>query len=202
MTTTKTKAKGKRSVYAPVRHAFLVQVTGGDGAVSVKPRMARVRLATKPVTLVLREEHVARSISLDGRGDTGRCAMAICTYGHAQSFPHNVEGHVDWQYSRAFIVSRVDSLGLPTECYAYEHTSEIARRQDAPARKSDGKTGQQLLLEKIRKDGPVMVTLKPYRQRSAPGRSGGRTLTGARDPLKARGARLRYAVAHLGAQPA
>lgn len=196
-----TKAKSKRSVFAPTRHAFLVQVRSGSGRVETRPKMAKVRPAKKPVTIILQAQHVERSITLHGAGDTGRCSMAICTYAHANNFPHPVEGHVDWQYSRAFVVSKTDSLGLPDECYVYEHSSSVARRQDAPPRKSDGKTGQQLLLEKIQKSGPILVTLRPYRERSDQGRSGrSRKNSGARNPLK-KGAQLRYAVAHLSAQP-
>lgn len=189
------------TVYAPVRHAFLVQVVTGSGRVEIKKKMAKVRRARKQVTLVLTAGHVERSIKLGGRGDTGKCAMAICTYDHAKNFPHRVEGHVDWQYSRAFVVSKCDTLGLPSECYAYEHDSNIARKQDTPPRKSDGKTGQQLLLERIRKNGPVLVTLRPYRQRSVEGRVGhNRKSTGVRSPFK-HGAGQRYLIANVGAQP-
>ena len=147
---------------------------------------------------MLTADHVRKSMKAHGAGSTSACAMAICTYNHADSFGHNVEGHIDFNYSRAFVVTKLDKQGLPSKCKVYEHNARnIARLNDTPG-------GQQKLLEMIQKDGPITVTLKPHRVRSEIGRSGKtRKPTGARDPLKGlKGAKLRYAVYKLGAMPA
>jgi hypothetical protein len=135
---------------------------------------------------------------LDGVGDTAKCSMAICAADHAAAFPHPVEGHIDWTYTRAFIVSKLSpKTGLPSECYVYDHTDGIARMNDTPG-------GQQRLLDALERDGERVIVLKPKRIRSRRGRSGrGRPITGRRDPAhRLRGAKLRYAVAARGRLPA
>ena len=186
-----------RSTFAPVRHPFLYEMQyPALDKFEVRKKFAKVRLAKKPVTMHLAEEHVLRSIKLGGVGNTAICSAAICTTQHADVFPHPVEGHIDFTYTRAFLVSKIDKIGLPVECYAYEHKHEDI------ARLNDTKGGQKKLLERIRRDGPIAITLTPYRQRSAPGRSGrGRVTTGRRTRVPAKGANLRYAVMKMGAYP-
>lgn len=193
MTTTKRKSRSK---FAKVRHPFLYKVFRADGTHKVKKAWAKVIHAKHAVDLVLTAEHVRKSIALKGVGDTSTCSVAVCTYNHADKFSHKIEGHVDWNYSRAFIVSKVDKFGLPCECVAYEHADEIAHLNDTPG-------GQQQLLRRIKRDGPITIRLKPIRIRSEEGRPGrNRKSTGKRDPLKQlKGAKLRYAMAQLGAQP-
>ena len=184
-----------RSKYAPVRHPFLYKVRLPDGSEITKKAMARVIRATTPVTLVLTEEYVLKSMKLHGVGNTATCSMAVCTYGHAAAFPHSVVGYTDWTYARCFIASKLDGQGLPCECYAYEHTDEVAKLNDT-------KNGQRKLLARIRKHGPITIELRPYRQRSEEGRSGrSRKATGARSAENRLGANLRYAVAQLGVLP-
>jgi hypothetical protein len=115
---------------------------------------------------------------------------------HAGAFPHPVEGHVDFQYARAFVVTKLDKYGLPSECRAYEHyRGDIAKLNDA-------RGGQKKLLNKLINDGPIDIRLMPYRKRSAIGRPGsGRRTTGARSRIPATGAKLRYAVMKMGAYP-
>ena len=187
----------RKSKVAPVRHPFLYRLETGNGASKVRKAWAAVEYTRTPVELKLTAAHVRKSMTAGGAGMTSSCSVAICTYAHADKFPHNVEGHIDFNYSRAFVVTRVDKNGLPSRCRVYEHNArDIARLNDTPG-------GQKKLLEKIERDGPITVTLKPHRVRSAVGRSGRtRGTTGARDPISGlKGAKLRYAVYKLGVPP-
>ena len=192
------KKRPKKSVYADVKHAFLYEMIYPNGKRKINKAWAKVRLAKKPVTLVLEPDHVRESITKDGIGNTAKCSVAVCTYHHADKFPHNVEGHTDFTYSRAFIVSKVDKIGLPSECYVYEH------RADHLAKLNDSPSGQQKLLKQLEDDGPLVIELKPHRVRSEVGRPGShRPTTGKRTVTVPKGAKLRYATAvALGALPA
>lgn len=193
-TTPKKKAKAK---VAKVRHAFLYEMISGSGKARKRKAWATVKYTTKPVDMILTAAHIRKSMRAEGAGNTSSCAVAICTYNHEDAFGHSVEGHIDFQYSRAFVVSKTDKYGLPSECYVYEHNARnIAKLNDTPG-------GQQKLLDRIEKDGPITITLKPHRVRSEIGRSGkDRKTTGARDAMKGlKGAKLRYAVYKLGAMP-
>jgi len=179
------------------RHNFLFKVTNGDGSEKVVKVGAKVVMASAPVTLTVTEDHVRQAMRRHGVGHTSKCTMAVCCYGHKDAFPHMIEGHVDWNYSRAFVVTKVNKFGLPVECVAYEHDSNIARMNDT-------KGGLRKLLAKIQEQGPLTVQLRPYRKRSAPMRKSGsdrRATSGVRDPIRRRGANLRFDVAHLGAEP-
>jgi len=178
--------------FSQVRHPFLYRLERPDGSFEIKPIMARVKLATKPVTITLTAEHVRKSLKLKGAGNTAKCAAAVCSYNHADSFPHPVEGHVDMQAARLFVATKHNALGLPTDCVVYEHNAgAVAKLNDTPG-------GQKKLLALIERDGPLLLELKPYRRRSKPGRPGkGRPVTGAR--AKPRGARHRYFVFQGGA---
>jgi hypothetical protein len=188
------KPKKPKSKFSTVRHPFLFSITRGDGTTVVKRVWAKVVMATEPVTLTVTEEHIRRAIAVGGIGNTSRCTMAICCYQQQEAFPHKIEGHVDWNYSRAFVVTKTDKLGLPSECVAYEHSSGIARLNDTP-------DGLEVLLKRIADNGPITVTLRPYRKRSEEDRPhGARVSTGVRDPSH-RGANLRLDVAYLNNRP-
>jgi hypothetical protein len=179
---------------AKTRHPFLYYYTDTNGRRHTYKAWARVKHPSREVAIVLKPEHVRKSIRLEGVGDTAKCSMAICAADHAEAFPHPVEGHIDWTYTRAFIVSKLSrKTGLPSECYVYDHTDGIARMNDTPG-------GQQRLLRVLKRDGKRVIVLKPKRIRSRPGRSGrNRPTTGRRDPEhRLRGAKLRYAVASRG----
>lgn len=189
------KAKAK---VAKVRHPFLYRMQNGDGTSKLRKAWATVKYTTKPVDMVLTAAHIRKAIKAKGAGTTSCCAVAICSYNHSDVYPHNVEGHIDFNYTRAFVVSKVDKTGLPSECYVYEHDArDIAFLNDTPG-------GLKKLLAMIEKDGPITVKLKPHRVRSEIGRPGkARKATGVRDPMKKnlKGAKLRYAVYKLGAMP-
>lgn len=190
---TQRKKRKSKSKYGQVKHPFLFKITNGNGSSAVHTVMARVRMATKAVDLTVTAEHVRKAIELNGIGYTSKCTMAVCCYAHKDAFPHVVEGHVDWNYSRAYVVSKTKN-GLPAECVAYEHDSAIARENDTAG-------GLKKLLARIERDGPIVVHLRPYRKRSEEGRPGrDRSGSGKRDP-KRKGANLRFDVAVLGAQP-
>ena len=190
--------KTAKTKVAKVRHPFAYKLVNGDGTSKLRKAWAVVKYTTKPVEMVLTAAHIRKSIKAKGAGTTSACAVAICSYNHSDAFPHNAEGHIDFNYTRAFVVSKVDKIGLPCECYVYEHDArDIAFLNDTPG-------GQKKLLAMIEKDGPITVTLKPHRVRSKIGRSGaGRGKTGVRDPDKKnlKGAKLRYAVYKMGATP-
>ena len=187
------KRKKKRSKFAPTRHPFLYHLENANGEIETRRAWAKVVKAKKPVTLTLTEEHVARSIELEGVGSTQKCPMAVCTYNHAREFPHPVCGAVDWTYTRAFVASKKDKHGLPCECVVYEHNGD----GELVARLNDTARGNERLLEKVRREGALTIELHPYRVRSKAGRPGqGRRVTGARSPeRRLRGAKLRYAMA-------
>ena len=190
--------KKPKSKVAKVRHPFLYRLENGDGTFKVLKAWATVKYSTKEVVMDLTAAHMRKSIKASGAGTTSACAVAVCTYGHQDKFSHNVEGHTDFNYSRAFVVSKVDRQGLPSECYVYEHNSRwVAKLNDTPG-------GQQKLLGMIEANGPITVVLKPHRVRSVIGRPGkGRPTTGARSPTAGlKGAKLRYAVYKLGSMPA
>ena len=192
------KAKKSR-VYAGVKHPFNYELMfEGSGKRIVKKAMAKkIRPARKPVTIQITAAHVRQSIKANGAGSTSACVAAICMARTADAFSHSVEGHVDFNYTRAFVVSKLDKIGLPSECYAYEHSrKDIAFLNDTPG-------GQKKLLAIIERDGPITLELRPYRTRSELGRPGaGRGKVGTRDRIPAKGAKLRYAVMKLGAMPA
>jgi len=191
--------KRKSKVYADVKHPFnyALVFVGSDRRI-VKKAMAKVRPAKKPVTIEITAAHVRQSIKAEGAGSTSACVAAVCMSRTADAFGHPVEGHVDFNYTRAFVVSKLDKNGLPSECYCYEHNrKDVAKLNDTPG-------GQRKLLEMIEKNGPIKLELKPHRVRSEPGRSGrDRPTTGARKKgIPAKGAKLRYAVLKMGAMPA
>jgi hypothetical protein len=187
----------KKKQYARVSHAFLYHVvSAATGKTKVMKKKAKTVLPTKPVIITLTEDHVRRSIELHGAGRTDLCSGAICALDHAKAFPHKVEGHVDFEYSRIYVVSSLDELSLPAECYVYEHNAgELAKLNDSP------NGGQEKLLEFVKEKGPIVIKLTPYRQRSELGRPGKeRKPTGKREK-QPRGAKLRYAVLQLGGFP-
>lgn len=180
-----------------LRHTFMFRINGRDAVIKAK---ARVRDAKEAVELVVTAEDVRRSLSSDGVGNTQTCTMAVCALRHASKFAHNVQGYIDWQYSRAYVVSKVGADGLPSECFVYRHDSEIAKLNDSTG-------GQRRLLQMIERDGPLTVCMHPIkasarRKKAAYSKQyaerAGRT-TGERSAKVAkRGAAARFAFASLG----
>src|SRR5262245_18130635 len=144
------------------RFKFINEVTGERRPI-VSPAM--VKYGHQTIALVLTADPVRKSIKLDGVGDTTKCPMATCTVDHKHLFPHPIVGYIDWTYSRVFIASKLNPNGLPSECVAYEHGDAIAHLNDT-------KNGQQEVLKRIMRDGPITMLLKPYRKPSERGRCG------------------------------
>ena len=189
--TSKTKETPKDKTREVYYHIFMFQLPNGKN-LKFKAKVIR---ATEPVDLILKAEHVRRSIELDGVGNTQTCSMAVCTLRQAENFPHPVEGYVDWQYTRAFVVSKISKeTGGPCECYVYEHDDNIGKLNDS-------KGGQLKLLTSLEKNGDRIISLKPTKKRAPrPGRvSGPVVMRGSHSPrANTSGARLRYVTAKLG----
>ncbi len=174
----------------PPRHTFRFKL---DGASELITARATVKRAKKPVKLTLTAEDVKSSMALKGVGNTQTCSMAVCAKRQADAFPHKVEGFIDWQYSRAFVVSKINrETGLPSECFVYRHQNNIAKLNDS-------KGGQKKLLAELEAEGPRVIRLsevKTHVRKS--GRPSGKR-DGSRAPRPtAMGAKLRFAVAQLG----
>lgn len=177
----------------PSRHTFRFKIEVPGEKPRIHSIKAKVTRAKKPVTLELAAEDVERSMKLGGVGNTQTCSMAVCAKRQADAFPHPVEGYIDWQYSSAYVVTKLSKeTGMPSECVAYRHNDEIAYLNDS-------KDGQKKLLAKLRASGPRKIHLLPikYRVREK-GRPAG-VNDGSRQP-KAHpvGAKARFAFAQLG----
>ena len=180
------------------RHTFRFKV-GGDGE---KERLieypAVVRRAKQPVELTLTADDVRRSMSLDGNGNTSTCTMALCAKRQKEVFPHRVEGYIDWQYRTAYVVSKLGKDGLPKECVAYSHNDQIAQLNDSPG-------GQRKLLKQLTVEGERTITLLPmpkrYDEPHSLGKVKGRSDGSRTGRPHGTGARLRYAMAHVGGVP-
>lgn len=174
------------------RHAFIFKTHGG-GQITA---WAKVRRPKKAVLLELKASDVQASMMLGGVGNTQTCTMAVCAKRQADAFPHAVEGYIDWQYSRAYVVTKINKVtGLPCECVVYKH-------QDRVAQINDSKGGQKKLLDDLLRNGDRIIRLyPPPKQTKKPGVARGRK-TGERSPrIGSVGARLRFAVAELGGVP-
>jgi hypothetical protein len=177
------------------RHIFRFKIDGGSGRSRTVTAKAKVTRARKGVDLVLTADDVRQSIEMKGLGNTQTCSMAICAKRHASDFPHPVEGYIDWQYSTAYVVTKVNKdTALPSACVVYKHYDSIAKLNDS-------KGGQQELLKQLEADGDRLIRLHPVDRvrKQKPGRSAGRK-DGSRSSRPV-GAKLRYAHAQLGGVP-
>ena len=175
------------------RHAFKFRTHMQDGMPpKILTAWAKVRHPTKRVLLTLTAEHVRKSIRLKGVGNTQLCSMAICTQSQPTgTFPHPVDGFIDWQYSRAYVVSRVSKeTGWPLECFVYSHGDDIAKLNDTLG-------GQKKLLAELEREGSRTITLYPTQKRAP---QPGYRSEGKRDGSRSKpvGAKLRFAVTQLG----
>lgn len=139
------------------KYPFRFKVTGADGKVHTMIVWVLARFASKPVDLVVTADHVKRSIALNGVGNTQNCTMAICTMDHKDSFPHAVDGFVDWTYRRAVVVTALSKrTHMPSRCIVYNHNSRVAHLNDSIG-------GQKELLRQIERNGPITVHLRPLK---------------------------------------
>ena len=177
------------------RHAFRFKVAGEEVVI-----WAKVLPGKQDVFLPLLDKHVEESIRLKGVGNSMTCSMAVCATREKHRFPHRVEGFIEWLYSRAYIVSRRDKNGMPSECYVYAHSDDIAHLNDS-------KAGQRKLLEQLQaQGGERIIHLRPIVQERAKqdrrnrDRPRGRQ-DGSRTRTMPRGAKLRFAVAQMSGVP-
>lgn len=175
------------------RHAFRFRIRGANGKTQEIISWAKVIFGTKRIQLDLKADDVRRSIQLRGVGNTQNCSMAVCALRQAEIFPHPVEGFIDWQYSRAYVVSKVKN-GLPIECVAYRHNDSIALLNDTAG-------GQKKLLSELVANGDRKIYLTP--QQDSKGRKHPRPPFNSDGSRKSkvhamRGGKLRFAVAQLG----
>lgn len=182
------------------RHMFMFKIPDvrRPGKTKVIRSWAKVINATKPVSLRLVADDVQRSMKMGGVGNTQTCSMALCAMRQPEAFlPHVPEGYIDWQYSMAYVVTKLDSNGLPCECVAYRH-------QDDVAKVNDSEMGQKKLLADLVINGDREIHLiAPQKRSSQAGRKDappkqGRVKRGPSKTLHLRGANLRFASAQLG----
>ena len=178
------------------RHRFYYKITDTNGKERLLSSAATVRIPKKEALLTLTAADVANSIERDGVGNTQTCSMAVCANRQAEAFSHDTEGFIDWTYSRAYVVSKVNRSGLPSECYVYSHNDSIARMNDSPG-------GQRKLLAELTKNGSRSIRLIPERGVGAHGPFPliPSVRTGERAKRSAKGAKARFAFAHLGGAP-
>lgn len=150
-----------------------------------------VKKAVRTVVLTLLPEHVKESIRLKGVGNTQTCTMAICAKAHKASFPHPVDGYVDWTYRRAYVVTKTNKHGQPTHCVVYAHRDGLAPLNDTPG-------GQQKILARLLKHGKHEVTLYPIKPQPKGRPPGVRKREFVRRRSMGRGAKLRFARAIAG----
>lgn len=179
--------KARKNSRGKNRHTFYYKI--GNRTIG---HPVNVIEATQPVTILLKAEDVARSIKLQGAGNTMTCSMAVCAQRHANAFPHTVTGEIDWTATRCFVGSKIGKNGTMVECVAYQHNDDIAKINDT-------KGGQKKLLASLIANGDRMIRLVPPPKQihRAPHPKGNRDGSRTAKP-RPRGAHLRYAVASLG----
>lgn len=193
------KTKKKTQKFRSYRHLFLFKIPSfaNPGKFTVIKSWAKVINATRPVTLRLTADDVQQSMRLGGIGNTQTCSMAVCAQRNADAFNHPVEGYIDWQYSRAYVVTKVNREGMPSECVVYNHSDDIAKVNDT-------KGGQKQLLADLTVNGDREIRLSLPQIRPSqkgethPWKKEGEIKRGPSKTLHLRGANLRFAVAQLG----
>lgn len=185
------KSKIFRNNKHPFR--FFLSKEPGEKKARVLTLWAKVRHAKSSVLLRLTADDVRKSIKQKGAGNGHSCSMSICAKRQADDFPHEVEGYIDWSYSRAYVVSKVNKEGIPIECVVYRHDDDVAPLNDTPG-------GQKELLALLLANGDRYVRLcsmKSIRE----DRTGKKTGTGKKRRVHVnslKGARLRFSKAYPG----
>lgn len=181
--------KATRSIRKSHRHAFRFKLENGK----VITAWAKVKAARRAVSLTLSREHVQKSLSMGGQGNTQLCAMAVCSREHGAAFPHPFE-FVDWLYKRAYFVTKTKD-GLPSECVVYTHHDNIAPLFDT-------KAGMKKLLASLDDAGERVINLYPPKVYAKPlGRKRGSNTGERQRTIKAKGAALRFARLTMGGVP-
>lgn len=184
------KSKLAKGTYSN-RHTFRFKVENGE----VIEAPAIVVPGKRDVHLTLTADHIKKSVKLRGQGNTQKCAMAVCSKEHRDSFGHDFI-YVDWLDTKAYFVTETKN-GLPSKCIVYAHHDTVAPLFDTRA-------GLNKLLKEIEEKGPKVIKLYPPRIYSASEKQTANrsTRTGERSKtIRAKGAALRFARLQLGAAP-
>jgi hypothetical protein len=189
------KPKGKiaKGAYSN-RHTFRFKVENGE----VIEAPAVVIPGKRNVELTLTADHIKKSVKLGGQGNTQKCAMAVCSKEHRDSFGHDFM-YVDWLDSKAYFVTETKN-GLPSKCISYSHHDNVAPLFDT-------KIGLKKLLKEIEENGPKIIKLYPpviYPSTFSAAKKArrGSIVDGSRSKtIRAKGAALRFARLQLGAAP-
>lgn len=179
------------------RHLFSMRSVDVTGKEHIHKIWAVVKQPPKGtvIDLVLKAEHVQKSIDLHGVGNSQTCSMTVCMVHNGKLFPHPVAGYTDWYYSTVYVASKVDPVtGFPSECYRYVHGDEIAAMNDTAA-------GQKKLLKLLKKNGDQIVSIKARHRKDKTKFGGTGRRDGSRSGVKVRGAKLRAATLQLGYVP-
>jgi len=194
MTTTASRTKRKYPSFS-----FSMHMKRPDGSIQPITVPTVTRPAKKAVTLTLTAEHVQKAIDLRGVGTTTECAMALCSFAHRDSFPHVVNGHIEWTLRRAYVVEKLKG-GLPATSVAYDHHESIVLdgKRTSIARLNDSYGGQRRLLAWLKANGPLDVTLRPPPAHQPPRNRVHVKRTGPVKPRGPNGAHGRYARMNTG----
>lgn len=149
----------------PVPHGFRYYVQTLSGSPIERIVKAKVYRGITEVEIEMTVEHVRRSLLLNGSGNAGLCAGAVCLASSQASFGHLVTGHAEWIYTRVYIVSKVDREGNPLECVVYQHN-------DGAAEMFDTVEGQMKLLRDLAEHGPKKIKLTPVPSRPVGSQAG------------------------------
>jgi len=189
------KLKGKiaKGAYSN-RHTFRFKVENGE----VIEAPAVVVPGRRNVELVLTADHIKKSVKLGGQGNTQKCAMAVCSKEHRDSFGHDFI-YVDWLDTKAYFVTETKN-GLPSKCISYTHHDNVAPLFDT-------KAGLKKLLKEIEENGPKVIKLYPPKIYADARVQNNNTHRGSKEDgsraktIRAKGAALRFARLQLGAAP-
>ena len=179
---------------ARFRHRFEFQYPTLSGEKQTIPMDAKVFTGWQRVELELTAEDVRNAIKAHGVGNTQNCAMAMCAKRLRHRFPHEFVGIIDWQYSRAFVASKIDKDGKISECVRYRHSDGIAKLNDS-------EKGHQKLLREIKKAGgsiTIVLSADQIRPPSIGKRMGRKDGSRSSSLIMGVGAKRRFAVAFGG----
>lgn len=124
-------------------------------ALIVRPKTSKEK---QTVEIALTEAMVEEAIRRNGQADGQNCGGAVCTRKHRHLFAHSVSGIVDWWRSRVFILEDKPRKDGTSVCWEYAHYDKVEELFDTEA-------GLRKLLTRIRKRGPIQITLYPVKKR-------------------------------------
>jgi hypothetical protein len=141
----------KRKLTKPKnRHTFYFSIEGAKPI----PAPAVVKPGKKVIEILLTATHVREAIAAHGRGNSQKCAGAVCSKDHGHLFPHPLH-FVDWLDTRAYFATKINrKTMLPAECAVYTHNDNVAKMFDSVS-------GMKKLLKDLEENGPRTLKLYP-----------------------------------------